>query len=64
MSAREPTGRYSPGPGSAVGDEPVSTTVADLNGDGIPDIICVDQGSSNVVVLRALGDGFFADNDP
>jgi hypothetical protein len=52
------------GPRLRVGDQPVSTTVADVNGDGIPDIICVDQGSDNVVVLRGLGRGFFADNDP
>ena len=53
-----------PGPRLRVGDQPVSTTVADLGGDDVPDIICVDQGSDNVVVLRGLGGGFFADNDP
>ena len=53
-----------PGPRLRVGDQPVSTTVADLNGDGIPDIICVDQGSNNVVVLRGLGRGFFDDSHP
>ena len=53
-----------PGPRLRVGDQPVSTTVADVSGDDIPDIICVDQGSDNVVVLRGLGGGFFADNDP
>ena len=52
------------GPRLRVGDEPVSTTVADVNGDGIPDIICVDQGSDNVVVLRGVGGGFFDDSDP
>ncbi len=50
------------GPRLRVGDEPVSTAVAD--DDGIPDIICVDQGSDNVVVLRGVGGGFFDDNDP
>ncbi len=53
-----------PRPRLAVGDEPVSTTVADLDGDGIPDIIAVDRVSDNVVVLRGLGDGFFDDQDP
>ncbi len=53
-----------PRPRLAVGDEPVSATVADLDGDGIPDIIAVDRVSDNVVVLRGLGDGFFDDQDP
>ena len=53
-----------PRPRLRVGDEPVSTTVADCNGNGIPDIICVDQGSDDVVVLRGLGGGFFDDSDP
>jgi hypothetical protein len=52
------------GPRLRVGDEPVSTTVADLSANGIPDIISVDQGSDNVVVLRGIGGGFFADSDP
>ena len=52
------------GPRLRVGDQPVSTTVAESGEDDIPDIICVDQGSDNVVVLRGLGGGFFADNDP
>jgi hypothetical protein len=53
-----------PRPLLQVGDDPVSTTVADVDGNGNPDIICVDQGSDNVVVLRGLGDGFFDDTDP
>ena len=56
--------KLEPRPRLPVGDEPVSTTVADVYGDGIPDIICVDQGSDDVVVLRGLGDGFFDDSDP
>jgi hypothetical protein len=52
------------GPRLRVGDEPVSTTVAYLNGNDIPDIICVNAVSDTVVVLRGLGGGFFADNDP
>ncbi|MGP0062493.1 MAG: FG-GAP repeat domain-containing protein [Isosphaeraceae bacterium] len=53
-----------PRPRLPVGDDPISTTVADVYGDGIPDIICVDQGSDDVVVLRGLGDGFFEDDNP
>jgi len=53
-----------PGPRLRVGDEPVSTTVAEVDDDGIPDIICVDQGSNNMVELRQVGGGFFDDSDP
>ncbi len=53
-----------PGPRLRVGEQPVSTTVADVSGDGVPDIICVDKGSNDVVVLRGVGGGFFADNQP
>jgi hypothetical protein len=50
-----------PRPRLRVGDDPVSTAVADLSGDGIPDIICVDEGSNDVEVLRGVGGGFFSD---
>ncbi len=53
-----------PRPRLQVGNDPVSTTVADVYGNGIPDIICVDQGSDNVEVLRGVGGGFFDDTDP
>ena len=53
-----------PRPRLRVGNDPVSTTVADVNGDGIPDIICVDQGSNDVEVLRGVGGGFFDDSNP
>ncbi len=53
-----------PRPRLLVGNDPVSTTVADLSGDGIPDIISVDRGSDDVEVLRGVGGGFFNDSDP
>ncbi len=34
-----------------VGTAPASVTVADINGDGIPDMLIADQGSNDVSVL-------------
>jgi hypothetical protein len=34
-----------------VGDNPVSVTVADINGDGVPDLIVANKGSNDVSVL-------------
>ncbi len=53
-----------PRPRLPVGADPVSTTVADVYGDGIPDIISVDQGSDDITVLRGVGGGFFDDRNP
>lgn len=45
---------------SAAGLGPVSVTVADLNGDGRPDIIAANANSGTVSVLSNKGDGTFA----
>jgi hypothetical protein len=34
-----------------VGSEPVSVTVADINGDGVPDMVVADRGSNAVSIL-------------
>ena len=34
-----------------VGTAPASVTVADINGDGIPDMLVADQGSNDVSVI-------------
>lgn len=52
-----------PGPRLSVGLGPVSTTVADVNSDGIPDIFCVNQLDNSVTLLPGLGGGFFDDVD-
>ncbi|MDR3636419.1 MAG: FG-GAP-like repeat-containing protein [Isosphaeraceae bacterium] len=52
------------GPRLHVGARPVSTTVVDLSGNGIPDILCVNQDSDSVTLLRGLGGGFFEDVNP
>jgi hypothetical protein len=42
-----------------VGNNPYSVTVADLNGDGKPDLAVVNDGSNSVSVLFGNGDGTF-----
>ena len=38
---------------------PGAVTVADLNGDGIPDLIVANSGSNNVLICPGLGNGQF-----
>ena len=43
---------FSPNPRTYfVGTAPASVTVADINGDGIPDMLVADQGSNDVSVI-------------
>ena len=42
------------------GANPIGVAVADVNGDGIPDIVVADQGDSSVSVFLGNGDGTFA----
>jgi photosystem II stability/assembly factor-like uncharacterized protein len=56
-----------PAPGSflvrydyAVGTSPYAVAVADLNGDGKPDIVVANSGSNSVSVLINRGNGMFA----
>ncbi len=52
------------GPRLRAGVGPVSTTVDDVNGDGIPDLLVTNSQSNNVSLLRGLGAGFFNDLRP
>src|SRR5262249_44143790 len=44
-----------------VGSKPTSVAVADLNGDGSPDLVVANSGSDTVSVLLGKGDGTFQD---
>src|SRR5262249_5774914 len=50
-----------PGPRLRAGMGPVSTTVHDVTGDAIPDILVSDSQSNNVALLPGVGNGFFND---
>jgi len=39
----------------AVGADPRTVAVSDLDGDGLPDIVCVNNGSGTVSILRNTG---------
>ena len=43
---------------------PVSTVVADVLGNGVPDLVIANSGSNNVWMLQGLGNGFFNDQFP
>lgn len=47
------------GTGTLMSIDPVGVAVADLNGDGIPDIVTNNRGTGNVGVLLGNGDGTF-----
>jgi hypothetical protein len=53
-----------PGPRLKAGAGPVSTTVADLTGNGIPDILVANSQSNTISLLRGVGNGFFNDQNP
>ncbi|HWY08244.1 MAG TPA: FG-GAP-like repeat-containing protein [Candidatus Acidoferrales bacterium] len=46
-------------PATAAG--PVAMTVADFNGDGIPDLAVVNQTTKNVTILKGNGNGTFTE---
>jgi hypothetical protein len=43
----------------AVGDRPESKAIADLNGDGVSDVVTVNSASDDISVLLGNGDGSF-----
>jgi Ca2+-binding RTX toxin-like protein len=53
---------FTPHADTAIGDSPIALTTADLNGDGIPDLIVVKKADSDVSVLIGNGDGTFKIN--
>ncbi len=42
-----------------VGNEPVSTLVADVNGDGVPALVVINKSSNTFSILGGNGDGTF-----
>ncbi|MCI0455404.1 MAG: VCBS repeat-containing protein [Gemmataceae bacterium] len=52
-----------PGPRLRAGTGPVSTTVHDVTGDAIPDILVSNSQANTVSLLPGVGNGFFNDRD-
>ena len=48
-----------PGTAPAVGTNPGLVAVGDFDGNGVPDMAVVNQGSNNVTILLGIGDGTF-----
>jgi hypothetical protein len=64
MLATSATGwTLTPGPRLRAGMGPVSTTVHDVTGDAIPDILVSNSQSNNITLLPGVGNGFFNDRD-
>jgi hypothetical protein len=60
----DPSGHWvgTPGPRlNSGGLGPVATTLRDMNGDGIPDLVVTNGQSGNLTVLPGRGNGFFDD---
>jgi Flp pilus assembly secretin CpaC len=55
-------GTFTSAPNSplATGQAPTSVALADLNGDGVPDIVVTDPQTDSVSVFLGLGQGLFA----
>ena len=52
-------GTFQPAVNISTGAEPYSVAVADVNGDGRPDLIVANLGSNTVSVLLGNGNGTF-----
>jgi hypothetical protein len=55
---------FFPGPRLKAGSGPSGTAVADVNGDGKPDIVVSNSESNTMMVLPGVGGGFFNDQNP
>jgi hypothetical protein len=55
---------FVPGPRLAAGLGPTATIVEKLTGNSYPDLLISDGGSNQLRLLRGVGGGFFADQDP
>lgn len=52
------------GPRLRAGSGPIATAVADMNADGLVDILVANRESNDVYLLVGLGRGFFNDKQP
>ncbi len=52
-------GRFSPGEPTPTGQNPGSLATTDLDGDGLPDLVALNQSDDDVSVLLSNGDGTF-----
>jgi hypothetical protein len=66
LNVATPDGGFTlvPGPRLQAGVGPTSTAVTNVAGDPFPDLLISDGGSNQVRLLRGVGGGFFADQDP
>ncbi len=55
---------FEQGPRLQAGLGPVATVVADVLGDGVPDLVIANSVSNSVWLLQGLGNGFFNDQSP
>jgi Bacterial Ig-like domain (group 3)/FG-GAP-like repeat/FG-GAP repeat len=51
--------QFAPPTSNNTGTQPTSVTVADFNGDGLPDLVTADIGDDTISVLLGNGDGSF-----
>ncbi|HEY1771836.1 MAG TPA: FG-GAP-like repeat-containing protein [Gammaproteobacteria bacterium] len=58
-AAEHAVGIGTPAPTYATGGDPLSLTIADLNGDGIPDIVVANFTDNTLSILYGNGDGTF-----
>jgi hypothetical protein len=54
---------FGPATNYGTGPAPFGVAVGDINGDGIPDIVAVNQGNDSVSVLLGKGNGTFLPNN-
>jgi hypothetical protein len=55
---------FVPGPRLQVGIGPVSTQLAFVPGNTLPDLVVANSGANDVWLLQGIGNGFFNDQDP
>ena len=55
---------FVPGPRLNAGVGPVATALADIKGNGQPDLLIADSSANQVLLLQGIGNGFFNDQSP